>query len=166
MSFQKRWHHCQCYVDDFLVFSETSERIDQLTQKFGKDRIMEDLGMPPPFLGIEIRCQMDSIWLTQKQLMNKLLKDNTMDKTKSVRSSTNANFELNMKNELALNPNDAKRYRSIVGNILKIAIKTRPDLYVVASSLGAHVESRSPADMMAAKRALRYSTCSVDCLTK
>lgn len=48
------------------------------------------------------------------------------------------------------------KYGSIVGSLLYLATKTRPDLCVVASALCSHVESPTDKQMGAVKHALRY----------
>lgn len=78
----------------------------------------------------------------------------------------NAIPERKMEEDLDFNPNDAKRYRIIVGSLLYIAIKPHPDLCVVASSLSPWVESPYQASLMAAIRALKYINGLVDCSMK
>lgn len=67
--------------------------------------------------------------------------------------------------QYALDENDNTNYHCIVESPLYIAIKTRPDLYMTASSLRMHVENPTNCDMIAAKRALQYlnetSNCSL-----
>lgn len=54
---------------------------------------------------------------------------------------------------------EARNYRTIVGSLLYVVIKTRSDLIVVATTLSALVEKPCKSNLMAAKRVLCCLTC-------
>lgn len=74
--------------------------------------------------------------LSQREMINKLLKEIQMDKLKSVPTTMIAHAEPRRKHNLVLSPNDAERYRSIVRSHLHIGVKIHPDPCVAPSSLG------------------------------
>lgn len=55
-----------------------------------------------------------------------------------------------------LNDEHAGNYRSIVGSLLYIAIKTRPDISTAASMLGTFVSRPEAKHLKAAHRVLKY----------
>lgn len=55
-----------------------------------------------------------------------------------------------------LNDEEARKYRCIVGTLLYLAIKTRPDLADTERKLVLHIASPMNSDMTVAKRALRF----------
>lgn len=94
--------------------------------------------------------------MNQKTLAEKLLRDNGMQYSKPVCAPKNTNaMTMKMDND-ALDKDEATKYRSIVGNLLYIAMKTRSDTSITASLLSTRVKNPRRIVMVAAKRALRY----------
>lgn len=145
-----------CYFDDLLVFVDINDKIDELENKLSGDLIMKDLGIPRSFLGIELGRQKETVYLSQKGPVKRLLEDKKMAESKAMTKPMNANPEPRKEDEQMLDERDATRYRGIVDSLLHIAMKNRQDICVSASSLGAHVESTHQAALVAVKRALQY----------
>lgn len=110
------------------MFEKTKEKIDQLRIKLEKDLKMKDLGRPRSLFGIEMSGHKDAVYLKQKGLIERLLKDSNMDKSKSVSIPMNTNSVPREDDECILIEEDATRYPIIVRGLLKIAKKNSPGL--------------------------------------
>lgn len=147
-----------CYVHDLLVFAETNDNIGRLKQSLKNELVMEDIGQPSSFLGIEVKWLSDTVLLRQRGLTLKLLEENNLGASKPMRTLMISKIDqgVNDQKKDVLDESEARKYRSIVGSISCIATKTRPDLSMAASSFGACFEQSSRARLVVSKRALRY----------
>lgn len=58
-----------CYVDDLSVFAKTNEHIQELKSKLLKELIINDLGMPRSFLGVDTSWPKNAVHLNQKTVI-------------------------------------------------------------------------------------------------
>lgn len=146
-----------CYVDDILILAKEEERINNIKKQLSNNLVLKDLGKPVEFLGIQFkRTEHGSIKMRQPNLIEKLIKYNNMQNSKPMSSpaATDVNLNDNIGNRLSKDMHH--RYRSTVGSLLYIATKTRPDISVITSMLGMHVEEPADKHWTAIKRVLRY----------
>lgn len=143
-----------CHVDDLLVFAETDQRIKIFKRNASKDLILKDFGRPVSLLGIQLAWTKDAVCLKQKRLKSELLIDTEMEQLKGMVTLFATTAGRTKDDERLLESNQASKYKSIVGSLLYLAAKTRPDLCAAASMLGMQVESPRQIDLVSAKRAL------------
>ncbi|KAH9682404.1 hypothetical protein KPL71_027339 [Citrus sinensis] len=85
------------YVDDMLIASKNRDEIERLKKQLASEFEMKDLGDAQRILGMEIRRDKknESIWLTQKSYLKKVLERFGMDdKTKPVCTPLAPHFKL------------------------------------------------------------------------
>lgn len=81
--------------------------------------------------------------------------DNGMQHSKPVRIPMIPNVMMMITDNDALNKDETTKHRGIVGSLLYIKIRTRPDMSVTASLLGTHVKNPRGIDTVASKMALK-----------
>lgn len=84
-----------------------------------------------------------------------MLANTDLSESKATKSPMDLGYD-RLPHDAQLNDEEASRYRSIVGKLLYLAAKTRPNLALTASKLGSRDANSMSADSTAAKRALRY----------
>jgi hypothetical protein len=89
-----------------------------------RSRIWGDLNY---FLGIEVMKTTDGIVLTQEKYALDLLKKVGMFECKSVATPLSTSKKLSRHERTPLRPNDATKYRSVVGALQYLTL-TRPDI--------------------------------------
>lgn len=75
------------YVDDLLVFGNTRKDLAKLQNKLGKELIIQALGKPTSFLGIEMSSHKDAVYWSRRRLKNKLLENRNMAEYKRMKTS-------------------------------------------------------------------------------
>lgn len=146
-----------CYVDDLLIFAENQDIVDNLYRTLEKQFRVKDLGRPTRFLGLNITYNSDRrISFSQEQLVNKLLEETGMDGSKPVGSPIDEwTFTKTIESE-PLDVDEHAKYRSIIGSLMYIANRTRPDLLVATSMLASYLHAPTKVHMAGVKRTLRY----------
>ncbi|KAH9797006.1 hypothetical protein KPL71_005721 [Citrus sinensis] len=123
------------YVDDMLIASKNRDEIERLKKQLASEFEMKDLGDAQRILGMEIRRDKknESIWLTQKSYLKKVLERFGMDnKTKPVCTPLAPHFKLSSSSC----PRSQKErdymarvlYASVVGSLMYVMVCTRPDI--------------------------------------
>lgn len=76
-----------CYVDNLLVFAKEDSAIERLKLRLSGTLVLKDLGRPSQFLNIGLNWEKaGTVGLSQKRLVDKLLENTKMDKSKPMRS--------------------------------------------------------------------------------
>lgn len=137
------------------MFGEEGSELVHFKRRIGNGLVLKDVGQPRYFLNMEIdRTYSDVVVLSQPSLIEKLLANTSTSESKPTIPWMNPGF-----NRLPhYEPHDYKRtstYRSIVGILLYLAVKTRLDFDVPASKLGLRLASAMTSNMTAAKGAFQ-----------
>jgi histone deacetylase 1/2 len=103
------------YVDDIIVASSTDKATAALLHDLKEKIALKDLGDLHYFLGIEVSKARDGIVLTQDKYASDLLKRVNMADCKPVSTPLSTSEKLSLYEGSLLGPDDATRYRSIVG---------------------------------------------------
>ena len=144
-----------CYVDDILIIGESEKLIRKLIERISRSLKTKDLGCPCHFLGMDFIWNEDgTLQLRQTKLLKALLEKTGLQNCKGISSPLTPSLDLSSKQ--GGNIENGFDYRSIVGSLLYLAVKTRPDIAVAASMLAQHVENPSMLQHNGAKRVLRY----------
>lgn len=116
---------------------------------------MKDLGKPAPSVGIELEGFEGTVHPDPRNLIKKCLNETGMETSKPVKRSVAGTVYDEDDDGSLLKEVMKVNYRSIVRNLLYLSLKTRPDLWVAATMLGAHVDQPNEKDYIVVKRVLR-----------
>lgn len=143
------------YVDDILVMGASLGEIEKIVTALSSRLKTKDLGRASHFLGVDLIWTKDnSLRLRQTKLIRALLEDTKMWNCKPMSTPASMADDLSLRTG---NRVDTRlNYRSVVGSILYLAVKTRPDLAVTISQLARHVEDPGLAQEQGVKRVLKY----------
>ena len=144
-----------CYVDDILIVGSKQRKIDELIYRVSRNLKTKDLGRLSHFLGIELLWnEGNGLFLRQSKLVNSLLESTGMASCNGIESPLNPVVDLSLKEgEIVEFKYD---YRSVIGSLLYLSIKTRPDIDVAVSMLSQHVENPTKIQSPGIKRLLQY----------
>lgn len=133
--------------EDLTIFQNQMRRILKI----------KDFGKPRQFQGIELtRARNKEVSFRQLTLIDNLLKENGMKDYKPIDSSVNPDIgDKEVRMAETLSEEKQKSYRSIVGSLLYIVYRSRPDLAFAASVLGSYIAAPTTVYMIQAKRAMR-----------
>jgi hypothetical protein len=143
------------YVDDIIVASSSTEATNALLFNLQKDFALKDLGDLHYFLGIEVKRGMNGMILSQEKYANDVLKRSGMDRSKPVDSPLSSSERLSIKDGDCLGPEDATKYRSVVGALQYLTL-TRPDISFSVNKVCQFLHSPTTVHWSAVKRILRH----------
>jgi histone deacetylase 1/2 len=143
------------YVDDIIVVSSTEQATTALLKDLQKDFALKDLGDLHYFLGIEVNKVRNGILLTQHKYATDLLKKVGMTDCKAVSTPLSTSEKLSLHEGSLLGPEDATKYRSIVG-VLQYLTLTRPDIAFSVNKVCQFLHAPTTVHWAAVKRILRY----------
>lgn len=141
------------YVDDIIVASSTDKATTTLLQDLKADFAIKDLGELHYFLGIEVKKARDGIVLTQEKYASDLLKRVGMSDCKPVSTPLSTSEKLSLYEGSLLGPDDASRYKSIVGALQYLTL-TRPDIAFSVNKVCQFLHAPTTAHWGAVKRIL------------
>ncbi|PRQ21351.1 putative RNA-directed DNA polymerase [Rosa chinensis] len=140
------------YVDDIILTGNSpsycTHLINQLSQQFS----MKDLGPLHFFLGLEVTCNFDCLYLSQAKYTHDLLSKHNMLDAKPT-STPKSNVKLDTVTGHPLT--DPSTYRSMVG-ALQYLTWTRPDISHVVNQVCQHMHSPRAPHLVAVKRIFCY----------
>jgi histone deacetylase 1/2 len=143
------------YVDDIIVTSSSPEAVTALLAHLKEDFALKDLGKLHYFLGIEVREEANGITLSQAKYAQDILKRVGMLGCKPCTTPLSASDKLSNYAGDPLSPEDATRYRSIVGALQYLTI-SRPDLSFAVNRVCQFLHAPTSVHWTAVKRILRY----------
>jgi histone deacetylase 1/2 len=143
------------YVDDIIVVSSSSKAVEALLADLKKDFALKDLGDLSYFLGIEVKRAPDGILLSQSKYAGDLLKRVGMELCKPVATPLSTSEKLSAFVGSPLGPEDATKYRSIVGALQYLTL-TRPDISFSVNKVCQYLHAPTTQHWTAVKRILRY----------
>jgi hypothetical protein len=148
------------YVDDIIVASSSQEAIDAILDDLRSDFALKDLGQLHYFLGIEVQKVKDGIHLAQTKFASNILKRIGMTAYKPVTTPLSTSEKLRIDEGELLGPEDATRYRSIVGALQYLTL-TRPDLSFAVNKVCQFLHAPTSQHWTTVKRILRYVKCTL-----
>ena len=143
------------YVDDIIVASSTEKATVALLQDLKQEFALKDLGDLHYFLGIEVSKVKDGIVLSQGKYASELLQRVGMTQCKPVSTPLPTSEKLSLYDGEVLGPEDATRYRSIVGALQYLTL-TRPDIAFPVNKVCQYLHAPTTVHWAAVKRILRY----------
>jgi histone deacetylase 1/2 len=143
------------YVDDIIVASSSEEATKVLLADLQKEFALKDLGELHYFLGIKVKRNKDSLVLTQQRYAANILARTGMSKCKAIDTPLCSTEKLSAYEGRTLGPDDATRYRSLVGALQYLTL-TRPDVCFAVNKVCQFLHSPTSTHWSAVKRILRY----------
>lgn len=142
------------FVDDFFVFSNckmaTSQLIADLSSKFQ----IKDLGQLKQCLGLRVNLYENVITVDQEHYVESLLKKFNLSHCKTAETP----MEINLRLEKSKNSccEDKIPYRQLIGNLMYLAVLTRPDIAYSVCYLSQFSNSYDETHWKHLKRILKY----------
>lgn len=122
-----------CYVDDLVVIGSDITVVESSKSKTSLHLDVKDLGKLQQFLGIIMRFEKGHMSLSQSSCISKVLQKFGMSNCKAVSKTMSLNlFPIVNTSDPAV---DRVNYQELVGSVLYISIRTRPDISYAASKL-------------------------------
>ena len=150
------------YVDDFLVISDTMERIGKLEKELSESYIINNLGPVKRFLGLDVYRPTPTgpVFLSQSTYVRKILHRFGMQNCNPAKTPFTDTHQLHKRREDE-NPADIQPYSEMVGSISCLTY-TRSDLGFAVSKLSQYLSNPSTTHMAEAKHVLRYIKGTLD----
>ncbi|KAH9793687.1 hypothetical protein KPL71_004622 [Citrus sinensis] len=157
------------YVDDMLIASKNRDEIERLKKQLASKFEMKELGDAQRILGMKIRRDKknESVWLTQKSYLKKVLERFGMDdKTKPVCTHLAPHFKLSSSSC----PRSQEQrdymvrvpYASVVGSLMYAMVCTRSDISQAMSMVSRYMHNPGKNQWLAVKWILRYLYGTID----
>ena len=143
-----------CYVDDLFVLTESVELLDYIKDKLSDTLPAKDMGLATDFLGIKLVHEPGSVTLLQTKYIDAIISAAGLENSKAAVVPSDPTVDLSTVSEEGID--DDFQYRSLIGSLLYIATRTRPDIAVVTSMLARHVEQPSKKQQYAVIKLLKY----------
>ena len=140
------------YVDDVIVMGKELSEICIVKRELSELLEMKDLGELGSFLGVSFTQDEGGAWLSQNYYCEQILQRFGMTSYKPV--STPACIDIETIE--VSGPCDASRYYEIVGSLLFLSTRTRPDIAGAVNLISRHNANPTDANMISSKRVLRY----------
>ena len=154
----------QIYVDD-IIFRLTK---DELAHSFSKliqaEFEMSMIGELTHFLGLQIRQQDSSIFLSQSKYVKNLVKKFGLESASSIRTLMSPNVKLTV--DLLGKSVDSSLYKSMIGILLYLTA-SRPDISYSVGVCARYQANPKESHMIALKRIIKYKNhCRIWCVVQ
>lgn len=145
------------YVDDILLAGSTKKRISEVKSALAERFDMKDLGELNHYLGVKIVQNRGdgTIWIGQSAYTEEVLKKFGMESCKPVTTPVEVGVKLTQGTDDSEYV-DAAHYQSVVGSLLYLSMRTRPDITFAVSLAARFCSKPTSQHMTAVKRILRY----------
>ncbi|CAL8150043.1 unnamed protein product [Prunus armeniaca] len=147
------------YVDDILIFGTNLEIVNDVKSYLSRNFDMKDMGEAHVILGMKIEKTTKGISLSQSSTIEKMLKKFNHFECKPTPTPYDPNFHLK-KNQGQ--PFSQLKYSQMIGSLLYIANKTRPDIAYVVGRLSRETHYPSKEHWNALERVFKYLRGTMD----
>ena len=141
------------YVDDMLIFGTSPSMVHSTKRFLASQFHMKDMGEAKVILGVKIIRMCDSIMLSQKHYVEKILKRFGHFDAKPVSTPYDANTHL-MKNRG--DPVGQAEYAHIIGSLMHLMNFSRPDIAYVVCRLSRYIHNPNNDHWSALARLMKY----------
>lgn len=141
------------YVDDLIVTSSCTKKIEEFKKQMEEKFEMSDLGLLSYYLGIEVKQTEKGITIKQEGYAKKILKETSLLECNPAKCPMDPGLKLS-KDERG-EPVDPTNYRRLVG-CLRYLLNTRPDLSYAVGIASRYMQSPMVSHLVAVKQILRY----------
>jgi hypothetical protein len=149
------------YVDDIIIISSSPTATNKLLLQLQEDFAVKYLGYLHYFLGIEVAHYPDRLVLSQRKYIQDVLAKTNMAMSNGVPTPMLPTDKLSLDGGDPLFPEDATRYRSVVGALHYILL-TGPNLSFSVNRVCQYMVAPTTMHWAAVKRILRYLHATYD----
>jgi histone deacetylase 1/2 len=142
------------YVD-IIVASSSSEATSALLKDLEREFALKDLGDLHYFLGIEVERSKEGLIMSQERYAADVVKRAGMEKSKPVDTPLSVMQKLSATEGVSLGPDDASRYRSVVGALQYLTL-TRLDISFAVNKVCQFLHAPTIVHWSVVKRILQY----------
>lgn len=139
------------YVDDGMIIGESEEEINDLLDGLKEKFEMVEYKKVTTFLGIEITQNEEGIKISQGKYTGNILNKFRMEEAKPANTPMTSN-----KVEKEANRNEKYPYREVVGSLLYLTNKTRPDIAYAVNYGSRKIENPTDQDVQNVKQIMKY----------
>jgi len=143
------------YVDDIIVASSSQEATNALLRDLEKEFALKDLDYLHYFLGIEVKRDSQGLILSQGKYADNIIKRTGMHNCKPINTPLSSIEKLSATEGDPLGPEDATKYRSVVGAMQYLTL-TRPDISFVVNKVCQFLHNPTTVHWSVVKRILWY----------
>ena len=145
------------YVDDIIIISSSMESISAIKKKLKEQLDVKDMGPLKFFLGVAFEQDSQGAYLSQQKYLGEVLTKFGMEQCKAVKTPMSTVPSIVDSSEA-----DRKLFQEIIGSLLFLSTRTRPDISSAVGLLCRHVSNPQHCHLITAKRILRYLRGSTD----
>ena len=145
------------YVDDIVLGGRNEAKMKAVKEELSEKFKMKDLGTLHYFLGVKVVQDgfAQTTWLGQPTFTEKMLQKFGMSESKSVSTPASADTKL-VPSESCSEECNQQLYQAVVGSLLYLSTKTRPDIAYAVSRVARFCAKPTREHWTAVKRILRY----------
>ena len=145
------------YVDDIILGGRSEAKMSEVKAELRQKFEMKDLGILHHFLGVKIiQDQLAGvIWIGQPVYTEKILQRYGMQDSKPVNTPVSPDIKL-VTTERVDDMCNQQLYQAVIGSLLYLSTKTRPDIAYAVSSVARFCAKPTKQHWTAVKRILRY----------
>ena len=146
------------YVDDILFAGKNERKINEIKTALSAKFDVKDLGELRYFLGVNVvqNHENGTTWIGQPVYTESVLKKFGMENCKSIATPVDVSVKLTHQETEDSEYVDASQYQSMVGSLLYLSMKTRPDIAFAVSRAARFCSKPTHQHLIAVKRILRY----------
>lgn len=145
------------YVDDFLIFYDDENKLNELKSYLNQKFMMKDVGPIESCLGMRIKQSNFGIELDQEAYINDILSRFGMENSKPVNTPSDTHEKLTISMVTSETSLVGKvPYQEAVGSLLFLAQCTRPDIAFAVNDVSRFNANHGEAHWRAVKRIFRY----------
>lgn len=141
------------YVDDGLAITKDKEKLFKVLNHLEKEFKIKVYEKPKNYIGFEVKRNEKGILLHQQNYIEKLLRKFNMFDSKPV--STPCNTDKKESETINNNISDFP-YRELVGGLLYLSTRSRPDISQAVNEASKKLENPSKEDIISVKKILKY----------
>ena len=140
------------YVDDLIYTSNSRKLIEEFEEVLMKEFKIKSTSEVTNYVGMDIELSKESVSIHQKSKIKRLYEILELENIKNVKTPM-ANTDFNSKGKEL---EDARLYRSTVGQLLYIALGSRPDITYAANVLSRYMKEPDELKFKMLKRVVKY----------
>jgi transposase InsO family protein len=144
------------YVDDLLIFAKDKATLDEIVQKLSKSYRTTNLGPIRKFLGVEFLRNGNRWYMNQSRYIDKLVKRYNLQQIPNVLLPLDVGAALRPCPADIVGKVDSTQYRSLIGAMMFLALRTRPDILHSTVVLAQFSSNPSPDHWRLLLRSLAY----------
>ena len=142
------------YVDDIIVLGSSLKIVESVKRKCSSHVEIKDLGVVRQFLGVSVHFSNNRAWLSQEHFTRQILMRFEMENCNAAPTPmVNRTAHEGVGSTKAA---DKMRYQELLGALLFLSTRTRPDIALAVGILCRHSAEPTEEHWTALKRVLRY----------